>query len=406
MTGGEEGESIMRVNRRGFLASTAAIPFVAQCAAHPESATYRACIIGDTNDGGYGHHLHRVFANRPDVAVVGLADPDEAGRAKHAAEAKAERTYADYREMLEKEKPNLVSVGPRTSVRHKEYVLACAEHGCHGFLEKPIATDLAEADEMVAAIEAKNLKWAMAHNYRMSPFIRHLKTALLEERLIGHIIELRSHGKEDNRAGAEDMIVLGSHTFDMMQYLMGPPEWCMADITVNGKPAQPSDVKEATEPLGPIVGNRINAMFGLGKGIAGFFGSIVQPDGNGRRWGLDVYGSKGVIKARFDDPNKTDGIPTVSYLPDPSWAPGLSGLDWAPLPGAPEVTMKNPEVDRNAPIIDDLIAAIEADRMPEVSLQDGRTAYEFIQGTFAAHVHGGRVALPLTGRTHPLKDWA
>jgi len=390
----------MKINRRGFLASTAAIPFVTQCAAQPQNIKYRACIIGDTHDGGYGHSLHLAFANRPDVQVVALADPDEAGRAQHAAEAKAERSYADYREMLEKEQPDLVSVAPRTTVRHREYVLACAEQGCHGFLEKPIATDLAEADEMVAAIEAKNLKWAMAHNYRMSPIVHHMKKMLFEERLIGHIIELRSHGKEDNRAGAEDMIVLGTHTFDMMQYLMGPPEWCMADITVNGKPAQPSDVKEATEPLGPIVGNRINAVFGFSKGIAGFFGSIVQPDGDGKRWGLDIYGSKGVIQARFND------VPRVTYLPDPSWAPGSSGIAWAPLPGAPDATLTNPDVGRNAPIIDDLIAAIEEDRLPQASLQDGRTAYEFIQGAFAAYIHGGRIPLPLAKRAHPLKDWA
>ncbi|HOD49635.1 MAG TPA: Gfo/Idh/MocA family oxidoreductase [Candidatus Hydrogenedentes bacterium] len=392
----------MNMNRRGFLASTAAFPFIAQCAAEAGGAKYKACIIGDTNEGGYGHSMHVAFANRPDVRVVALADPDEAGGAKHAAEAKAERTYADYREMLEKEKPDLVSVGPRTTVRHKEYVLACAEHGCHGFLEKPIAADLAEADEMAAAIEAKNLKWAMAHNYRMSPPVRHMKKMLLEEHIIGHIIELRSHGKEDNRAGGEDMIVLGTHVFDLVQSIMGKPEWCMADITVNGKPAKPSDVKEATEPLGPIVGNRINAMFGLGKGIAMFFGSIIQPDGDGKRWGLDIYGSKGVIKTRLN------GLPpSVTYLPDPSWAPGLSGIAWAPLPDAPaEVTMQNPDVERNAPIIDDLIAAIEEDRIPEASLQDGRTAYEFIQGAFAAYINGGRVSLPVAQRAHPLKHWA
>lgn len=389
----------MSMNRRRFLASTAAFPFIAHCAAEPGEAKYKACIIGDTKEGGYGHHMHLAFANRPDVAVVALADPDEAGRARHAAEANAQRTYADYREMLETEKPDLVSVGPRTTNRHKEYILACAEHGCHGFLEKPISRDLAEADEMVDAIEAKNLKWAMAHNYRVSPLIQHMKKMLFEERIIGHIIELRGRGKEDNRSGGEDLIVLGTHVFDLMQDLMGPPEWCMADITVNGQHAQPADVREASEPLGPIVGNRLNGIFGLGRGIAGFFGSIVQPDGDGGRWGLDIYGSRGVIKTRFEV------IPSVTYLPDPSWAPGMTGAEWQPLPGAPTVTMENPNVERNAPIIDDLIAAIEEDRIPEVSLQDGRTAYEFIQGVFAAHVNGGRIELPLQKRSHPLADW-
>ena len=73
--------------------------------------------------------------------MAGLADPDESGRMKHAEDAGAARTYADYREMLGKEKPDLVSIGPRWTVRHKEYLLACTEIGAHGYLEKPIAVD-------------------------------------------------------------------------------------------------------------------------------------------------------------------------------------------------------------------------------------------------------------------------
>ena len=122
------------------------------------------------------------------------------------------------------------------------------------------------------------------------------------------------------------MIVLGTHVFDLVQSIMGKPEWCMADITVNGKPAKPSDVKEATEPLGPIVGNRVNAMFGLGKGIAMFFGSIIQPDGDGKRWGLDIYGSKGVIKTRLNGlpPSVTSSRPLLG-----------AGIERDSLPDAP-----------------------------------------------------------------------
>ena len=53
--------------------------------------------------------------------------------------------YRDYREMLEKEKPDLVAIGPRNTVRHKEYILACAAAGAHGYLEKPVAVDCAES---------------------------------------------------------------------------------------------------------------------------------------------------------------------------------------------------------------------------------------------------------------------
>ena len=192
----------MKMDRRAFLAS-AATPLVAAAAAG-QQRKYKACIIGDTEHGGYGHSMHLVWAHRDDVEVVALADPDETGRAKHATEAGAPRTYADYKEMLEKEQPDLVSIGPRWTTNHKDYVLAAAECGAHGMLEKPIAADLAEADAMIDAIEAKNLKWAIAHNFRVSPIIRHAKHLLHEEHILGSILEARGRGKEDNRAGGED----------------------------------------------------------------------------------------------------------------------------------------------------------------------------------------------------------
>jgi len=65
-----------------------------------QSRKYRACIIAATGQGDYGHSLHMVFGLRPDVEIVGLADPDETARRARAAEAGAARTHADYREML------------------------------------------------------------------------------------------------------------------------------------------------------------------------------------------------------------------------------------------------------------------------------------------------------------------
>ena len=88
-----------------------------------ENAKYTACVIGDTKNGGYGHDLHKSFDLNPDVRLVGLADPDEEGRAKRAAECGVEKTYADYRDMLEKESPDMVIVGPRWTPTHKDYVL-------------------------------------------------------------------------------------------------------------------------------------------------------------------------------------------------------------------------------------------------------------------------------------------
>src|SRR6266542_2509170 len=75
--------------------------------------TYRACVIGNTGRGGYGHGLDVCFQKVPGVKVVAVADPDAGGRAQTLKKTGALDGYADWREMLEKEHPDLVSIGPR-----------------------------------------------------------------------------------------------------------------------------------------------------------------------------------------------------------------------------------------------------------------------------------------------------
>lgn len=394
------------MKRRHFMAHTALAAAAAVASGRGTAAVdgaakrYRACIIGDSRQGGYGHSLHLVWGLRDDVEVVGLADPDEKGRESHAREAGAARTYADYREMLETEHPDLVAVGPRWTVHHREYLLACAAAGAHGILEKPLTPDLAGADEVAAAMAAGNLKWTLAFNFRASAEVARGRKLLFEEGLIGDILEVRARGKEDARAGGEDMIVLGVHLFDMMAYLLGKPRWCAATILTDGHPAARGDIREATESLGPIIGSSIHAVFGFERGIPGYFASMKAQEGNTGRYGLNVYGTKGMATIRMDSK------PRVFYIADPSWAPGGKDLAWQPLPDVPETPPREPaQVAHYAPIIDDLILAIEEDRQPMVSLNDGLTATEMIQAVFEAPLHGGRVELPLKERSHPLTRW-
>ena len=84
---------------------------------------------GRTGGGDYGHGLHLGFLGAEQVDFVVVADPDEAGRQKVAEATGAERTYADYREMLEKEGLDLVTVGPRWVDCREEMVTACVEAG-------------------------------------------------------------------------------------------------------------------------------------------------------------------------------------------------------------------------------------------------------------------------------------
>lgn len=387
------------ISRRTFLGGMAAAGALAAAGrAAAEPRRWRACVIGDYDRGGYGHGMHQLFALRDDIDVVALAEPHEQAREFYAKEAGAQKTYADYREMLAAEKPDLVAIGPRWTVNHKEYLLACADAGAHGILEKPLTPDLADADEAIAALEAKGLKWSMAFNFRASPIVRHAKK-LVDEGLIGRLLEMRARGKEDARSGGEDLIVLGVHEFDLMRYFAGEPLWCEAEVLVDGRAAGPGDVREASEPLGPIVGDTVHARWGFADGVRGYFSSVKGAEGGGARWGLDLLGSKGALTIRMGP------IPQVRCIQSESWTEAGEGHEWQPLPASPKIVLPDGPVGHYKVIVDDLIEAIEENLEPFTSVQSGRAAHEFIQAVWETQASGGRAAIPAANRTHPLKRW-
>src|SRR5262249_51020990 len=190
--------------------------------------------------------------------VVAVADEDEKGRAAAATRLKAKNAYADYRQMLEKEKPQIVSVADRYMDLHPDMVIACAQAGASIFLEKPMCRTLAEADEMVAACERHHVKLAIAHQTRYSPRLKVVRD-LIREGKLGEIIEMRGRGKEDARAGGQDLIVLGTHIMDLMRLLAGDARWCYARVSQDGKMVTKAEVKDGAEGAGPIAGTHIVA---------------------------------------------------------------------------------------------------------------------------------------------------
>src|SRR5436309_13983632 len=115
--------------------------------------TYRVAVIGRTGKGNYGHGLDVVWKALDNVRLVAVADENEKGRAAAAQRLGAPNAYADYRQMLDREQPHIVSVAARWLDQHHDMVIACARAGASILLEKPFARTLAEADEMVRACE-------------------------------------------------------------------------------------------------------------------------------------------------------------------------------------------------------------------------------------------------------------
>lgn len=366
--------------------------------AAPPRKKYRAAVIGHTGHGNYGHGLDIVWQAFDWIEVVAVADPDPAGRAKASERIRAARDYADYREMLRREKPDLVTIGPRWLDQRVEMLQAACEAGAHIYMEKPFARDLEDADRICAAVRRHNVKVQIAHQMRGSPFVRQVEQ-LVRAGEIGQIQEVRGRGKEDRRAGGEDLMVLGSHICDVMRIFLGNPRWVFAHVTHDGEELAPRHTRQPSEPIGPVAGNQIAAMFAFDGAVHGYFASKICDETHPLRFGTQILGSKGAIFL----PNAIypEGQPFL--LRSPSWFPGESHR-WEKIPphsGIAELG-QDARLLANAFMVRDLIEAIEHDRKPLCSEEDGRWTIEMISGVYQSQKAGRPVKFPLADRRHPL----
>lgn len=383
----------MPTTRRSFfifaVTGVVAGPFLLRGA---EESPLRAAVIGHTGRGDYGHGLEGIFQNRPGIELVALADPDEAGRKKIADKIRASRTYADYREMLAKEKPQLVSVAMRHSDRHHEIILACLKAGAHVYAEKPFSRTPAEADELLAEASRRGLKIAVAHTMRLAPQMARFRQAL-REGLIGDVVEMRAYGKQDARAGGEDLMVLGSHLMDLMRALAGDPISCSARVLQQCRPITKSDARLVKDNVGLVAGDEVFASFAFPKGVNGSFTSSARLKETVGEWGIEILGSKGAARINCD-------VPALVFVRrGGKWSSAGRNDEWTPLNAKDLRTVSETRMNSVA----DWLEAIAKNRGPECSGRNGAWAVEMVMAVYHSSLAGGApVAFPLTARTHPL----
>lgn len=368
---------------------------------------YRAAIIGHTGRGNYGHGLDTCFSGLPRVEVVAVADPDPAGRESAQGRSGAANAYADYQDMLDHERPDLVAIGPRLVDERVAMITAAVETGCHLYVEKPLVATVAEADALLMLCERAGVRIAVAHQNRLHPAALHLQRLLAEDR-IGRLRQVRGYGKMDHRGGGQDLAVLGSHVLDLMRLFAGSAHWCSADLLVESRLAGTDDVRMGDEGVGPVLGDGLRATYGFDNGVIGSFESYHGLGDGDTVFGIDLVGEQGQLAYRGGFTKR------LFFYPHPYPEPGLTDDHWqqVPVPTAglheqfgdepPNAAARAALLQRaNQRLVLDLIAAIEEGREPASSGQRARAALELIQAVAAAHAAGGRVTLPLASRAHP-----
>jgi len=161
---------------------------------------YRAGIIG------FGHmHINNVaalYARHPQIEWVACADTHpltpELREAPYTRgwnlkfamkELAVPKSYTDYREMLAKEKFDLIIVTSENA-QHPAVVEACAAAGVHVCVEKPMAASLADALRMVRACQAAKTTMLVNWPLTWSPQSRKIKE-LIDNGAIGRVLEIR-----------------------------------------------------------------------------------------------------------------------------------------------------------------------------------------------------------------------
>ena len=382
-----------RTSRRTFLCSTLAAPFLANAAFSSEK-TYKAAIIGRTGGGDYGHGFDTVFEGLANVRVEAIADQNPAGLETAALRAKAKRKYRDYREMIEKERPDLVSIAPRHPDCHKAMALAAINVGSHCIVEKPFTEHLEEADEIVRAAKDKGVQIVVGHKNRYSPMFQKMQRHIADG-FFGDILEMRVQGKQDHRAGGEDLIVLGTHDFDTMRFFFGDPISCTATVTSEGKPITKADVRKGREPM-LVAGDTVRARFEFGNNVSCTWQSVtrggdwnVLPRG-AERWGFHVFGTKRILAYYSGSEPLFYDSPFLGHKTIHS--------DWQSLP---EPNDFRPAA-HHSHLARDLIHAIETGNKPLCNAEDGRWTIEMVSAVYRSHFAGATVSLPLQKRDNPL----
>jgi len=130
--------------------------------------------------GGRGRAHARGYAACEGTVVVACADPAEEARQKVVSEFGARSAYADYREMLEREDLDLVSVCTWTG-QHREMIEAAAGSGIRAIhSEKPMATTWGDAKAIDAVCRDNDVVITFCHQRRFeAQFIKARGTQII-----------------------------------------------------------------------------------------------------------------------------------------------------------------------------------------------------------------------------------
>jgi predicted dehydrogenase len=188
---------------------------------------------------GMGRSHAAGYATHPEAKIIALCDTDEERLAEGKKAFGVRSAYQDWRLLLEKEKPDIVSVATPNNL-HREMTCAAIESGAHVLCEKPMAMNAIEAAEMRDLALRMKKRIMINFSYRFNPMSYALK-AQVDQGALGDVYAARTawHRRrglpalgnwfcQKRFSGGGPLIDLGVHRIDLALWLMGYPEPVLA----------------------------------------------------------------------------------------------------------------------------------------------------------------------------------
>ena len=178
--------------------------------------------------------LKMFFDLDAEIVRKALCGRDEKGVAAAAAKLGWESHETSWENLVRRGDIDAIDI-VTPSDQHKEIAIAAAEHKKHVFCEKPLALNVADAREILAAVEKAGVKHQIGFNYRFAPAIA-LAKKMIDEGKLGTIYHFRGKYLQDylinpefpltwrlqkHLAGSGSHGDLGAHVIDLARYLVG-----------------------------------------------------------------------------------------------------------------------------------------------------------------------------------------
>ena len=330
------------------------------------------------------NHIEAAKKNGLDfVAMCDIAPEAMEDKAKKF-DLDSTRQYTDYREMLVKEKIELVAIATESG-KHAAIALTCIDAGCNVIIEKPIALSIADADEIIRLGKEKGVIVCANHQNRFNKSIQYIRKALDEGRF-GRLLHGAAHIRWNRGKGYYEQAPWRGtweqdggclmnqciHNIDLLRWMFGDE---IDEVMAYTDQLKHSYIE--AEDIGLAIVKFKNGSYGIIEGTTNIYPQNLEET-------LYIFGDHGTVKAggvsdniieewafddKLDDPEQVK----ATYAENP---PNVYGYGHTPLYA-------------------DVIDAINNHREPYINGEAGKRALELVLAIYKSAAEHRPVKLPL-----------